>query len=133
MPRRKRNRRIGNPPMVEGFKPFGVPIGRKAPMFILFEEYEAIRLVDYENLNHEEAAQKMEISRPTFSRLYDRARQNVAKAFVEGIPIVFKGGNYSLDHFWYKCRGCYQVVFSEKEEEICPFCSKEQLEKINNG
>ena len=49
MPRRKRNRKIGNPPSVEGFKPFGVPINRKEPIFVLFEEYEAIRLADHEN------------------------------------------------------------------------------------
>ncbi len=132
MPRKKRRRRIENPPMVEGFKPFGVPMSRKPPMFILFEEYEAIRLVDYENLTHMEAAEKMEISRPTFSRIYDQARQNVAKAFVEGNPIIFKGGDYSLDHFWYKCKGCFQVIFSERKENKCPFCSENQLEKINN-
>ena len=119
--------------MVEGFKPFGVPIGKKVPIFILFEEYQAIRLVDYENFTHEEAAVKMEISRSTFSRIYDSARQNVAKAFVEGNPIVFKGGNYTLDHFWYKCQACYQVIFSEKEEVKCAFCSEKQLEKMNNG
>jgi len=33
--------------MMEGFKPFGVPLKKLEPVILLFEEYEALRLLDY--------------------------------------------------------------------------------------
>ena len=59
---------------MEGYKPFGIPRRELDSVTLLFEEYEAIKLADYENLTQEEAALKMNISRPTFTRLYDKAR-----------------------------------------------------------
>ena len=73
MPNRRRHRRIKMPLVMEGFKPFGIPMRELEPVVLLFEEYEAIRLADYENLTQEEAAKKMDISRPTFTRVYDKA------------------------------------------------------------
>jgi len=94
MPNRRRYRRINGPPMMEGYKPFGVPMRELESVVMSLEEYEALRLADYENLTHVEAAKKMNISRPTFTRLYDKARKNVAKAFVEGKAILIRGGTY---------------------------------------
>ena len=47
------------PPLMEGFKPFGIPVRQIEKVILLFEEYEAIRLCDYENLTQEEAAKRM--------------------------------------------------------------------------
>ena len=77
MPNRKRYRRIAIPPTMEGYKPFGIPMRELESVILLFEEFEAIRLADYENLTQEEAAKKMNISRPTFTRLYDKARKSI--------------------------------------------------------
>ena len=63
------------PPPMEGFKPFGIPMRELEPVVLLYEEYESIRLADYENLTQEEAAIKMGISRPTFIRLYEKAQR----------------------------------------------------------
>jgi predicted DNA-binding protein (UPF0251 family)/predicted Fe-Mo cluster-binding NifX family protein len=60
---------------------------------VLFEEYEALRLADYMGLKHDEAAQKMNVSRPTFARIYESVRKKIAKAFVESRPIHFEVGN----------------------------------------
>jgi len=49
-----------------------------------FDEYETIRLLDYEGLMQEEAAERMNVSRPTLTRIYENARKTMAKAFVEG-------------------------------------------------
>jgi predicted DNA-binding protein (UPF0251 family) len=81
---------------MEGFKPFGIPMRELGSVVMLFEEFEAIRLADYENLTQEEAAEKMNISRPTFTRLYDKARKTIAKAFVEGKAIIIQGETSSL-------------------------------------
>jgi predicted DNA-binding protein (UPF0251 family) len=75
MPNSKRYRKVTMPTIMEGFKFFGVPMLELEPVVLLFEEYEAIRLADYENLTQKEAALNMKISRPTFTRLYDKARK----------------------------------------------------------
>jgi len=48
------------------------------------DELEAIRLADYEGLYHEQAAEKMNISRPTFGRILNEARRKLAEVFVAG-------------------------------------------------
>ena len=80
------------PPMMEGFKPFGTPMRKLESVVLFSEEYEALRLSDYENLTQEEAAMRMGISRLTFTRLCDRARKNKAKVFVEGKTILIQRG-----------------------------------------
>ncbi len=60
------------------------------------EEWEAINLADYKDLNHEEAAVLMEISRPTFSRLISSARKAVASALIEGAALKIGGGDFKM-------------------------------------
>ena len=48
------------------------------------DEYEAFKLAAYDRLLQEEGAAKMEISRPTFTRIYNSAIQKIAQAIVEG-------------------------------------------------
>lgn len=54
---------------------------------LLHEEIEAIFLMDYLDLYQEEAAQKMNISRPTFSRIIKNARKKVASALILGVNL----------------------------------------------
>ena len=51
------------------------------------EEYEALRLVDYKDVEQVSAGKKMEISQPTFSRILSSARKKVAEAIVDGKAI----------------------------------------------
>jgi predicted DNA-binding protein (UPF0251 family) len=99
MPNRRRQRRITMLPPMEGFKPFGIPMRELETVILLYEEFEAIRLADYENLIQEEAAERMNISRPTFTRIYDKARKSIAKAFVEGKAIIIQGGTYITEDY----------------------------------
>ena len=108
MPRPKRKRKIFSLPQAEGFKPFGVNINDTEAVKLLFEEYEALKLADYQNLTQEEAAKKMNISRPTFTRIYDKARKTIAKAFVEGKIIIIKGGDIHINNEY----------LSEKENHV---------------
>jgi len=132
MPNRKRNRKITMPPPMEGFKPFGIPMRELEPVILLYEEYEAIRLADYENLTQEEAAKKMNISRPTFTRLYDKARKNIAKAFVEAKAIFIQGGNYVTDDYWYRCYNCHETMISMKPAKHCRKCDSDNIIQLNN-
>lgn len=119
------------PPPMEGYKPFGLPMRELESEFLLFEEFEAIRLADYENLNQEQAAERMNISRPTFTRLYDKARKSIARAFVEGKAIIIRGGTFVTDNYWYRCRDCNETMVSSKPEDHCSTCDSENILPIN--
>ena len=51
------------------------------------DEFEAINFADLKNLSHEEAAEKMEISRATFGRIIKSARKKIAEAMIMGKAI----------------------------------------------
>jgi len=118
---------------MEGFKPFGIPMKDIEPEILLYEEYESIRLTDYNGLNHEEAATRMDISRPTFTRIYDRARKTIARAFVEGKAVFIEGGDYQTDQFWYRCDDCQKLNISMESESQCTYCASNNLRILNNS
>jgi uncharacterized protein len=67
MARPQKDRLIKEPPLFSEFKPAGIP-GRLVEKVILtIDEYEAFRLSDNLAMSQEEAADEMEISRPTFT------------------------------------------------------------------
>ncbi len=115
-----------------GYKPFGVPMRDLESVIISVEEYESLRLADYENLTHEEAAVRMEVSRPTFTRIYDKARKNVAKAFVEGKAILVQGGTYRSHGYWYRCRNCNETMSSDTPKLSCHSCDSDNIERIDD-
>lgn len=97
MPRPKRKRKIFSLPLAEGFKPFGVSFNEAEAVELLYEEYESVKLADYQGLTQEEAAKKMNVSRPTFTRIYEKARKTIAEALVEGKILIIKGGDVAID------------------------------------
>ena len=111
--RPKRTRRISGMPAVSGFVPYGR--GHHGmdgeTIFLLYEEYEALKLLDYEKHTQEEAAGAMGVSRPTLTRIYMRVREKIATAFVEGRKMVVEGGKVELDGNWYECAHC-GAIFS---------------------
>jgi len=66
------------------FKPVGVPLRDLERVIIEHDEYEAFKLAAYDRLLQEEGAERMEISRPTFTRIYNCAVQKIAQALIEG-------------------------------------------------
>jgi uncharacterized protein len=97
MPRPRRFRRIRNKPNITYFKPAGVPIKELEEINVSYVELEAIRLKDYELLDQNECAKKMEISQPTFHRLVLCARQKIADALVNGKAIKIEGGDFKFN------------------------------------
>lgn len=94
MPRRRRRRRVGREPDFSYFAPEG---GSSEDEVILkMEEFEAIRLKDFQGLSQTEAAEKMDVSQPTFHRILVDAREKIADAFVKGKPIRVQGGDYRI-------------------------------------
>ncbi len=56
------------------------------------DEFEAIRLSDFEGLTQEKAAEKMKVSQPTFNRILSSARRKIADALVNGKAIRIQTG-----------------------------------------
>lgn len=133
-PRIKRNRKVLDIPIIKGFRPYGPNLGndKKEPVILLFEEYEALRLCDYDMITHLEASVIMNISRPTYTRIYAAARQKIAKAFVEGRQIRIEGGKVYFDSEWYDCEdcGCY-ANNPDKAMSLdeCPLCGSSKIQK----
>ncbi len=135
-PRPKRHRRMKQPPGFRGFKPFGCPDENNSNISLLFEEYEAIKLADYEGLTQVEAAERMNVSRPTFTRIYESARKKIAKAFFEMGNILIEGGNFDFEENWFLCLSCNTRFMQKKGEEPvkkCPVCKSENIEQIIPG
>ena len=74
MSRPKKARLVEAPPLYTSFKPTGRPRKSLQRIELALDQFEAIRLADYEGLGHEEAAAQMAISRPTFTRPLEGAR-----------------------------------------------------------
>jgi predicted DNA-binding protein (UPF0251 family) len=84
MSRPKKDRCVRCQPNAIYFKPRGIPLIHLDEVGLSLDELEAIRLADHEGLYHEQAAEKMNISRPTFGRILGEARRKLAEVLVEG-------------------------------------------------
>lgn len=104
MARPSRCRRICLEPEYDSFVPCGI---REPEVVILnIDEFEAIRLIDYEKRTHEQCAAQMGISRTTATEIYQRARSKIADCLMNGKALHISGGNYKLcDGSAWKCCG----------------------------
>ena len=87
-------RRVAFLPGVTFFKPAGIPLRFLEEVIVTVEEAEAIRIKDIENLDQEQCAKRMNVSRPTFQRILYSARRKVADALLNGKAIRIEGGNF---------------------------------------
>ena len=87
MGRRRKCRFVADVPEVTVFKPQGVPMSQLYGVAIGLDGFEALRLVDAEGLSQEEAAARMQVSRPTLCRILGEARGQVARALSRGWAI----------------------------------------------
>lgn len=133
MPRRIRLRKVVEPPRFKGYRPFGVNSKSRKSVDLLYEEYEALRLADYDLLKHDEAAGLMGVSRPTFARIYESARRKIALALVEAKEIKTVFGNAIMDKDWYLCSKCNARfnIPNTMDKETCPACNSKQIELLN--
>lgn len=116
MPRPQRCRLVCNEPEYACFEPEGA----KNPEIVVLsvDEYEVIRLVDYEKQNHEQCAAVMDISRTTVTEIYERARFKISDCIVNGKQLVITGGNYRICSGKHKlCCGKPCRKYTEKQEK----------------
>ena len=137
MARPKKLRKITNPPKIKGFTPIRPLAGKEAsPVLLDYDEYEALRLSDYELKSQFESAMEMGVSRPTFARIYESARRKVAKSFTEGLPIIFQGGPVYFNSDWYFCKDCrcwFNHLNRLDPVIICPLCRSSNTEQSDAG
>jgi len=74
-------------PSVTYFKPQGVPMRFLEVVELTAEEAEALRLTNMQDLEQEEASQKMNTSRSTYQRILSSAYKKITEAIIEGKAI----------------------------------------------
>ena len=134
MPRPCKCRKISSPPLMQGFKPFGITSVPVTSVNMSLEEFESFRLVNYQKKSQDEAAVMMQVSRPTFTRIYNRALSHIAVAFAEGRQLLIEGGNFQLENDWYRCRKCCRLIQGKSNHFPCAACecyNDEELVPIN--
>ena len=70
------------------FKPAGIPLREMQEVILSLDEFEAVRLASLEGLYHEQAAIRMNISRPTFGRILQSAYTKIADALTHAKALV---------------------------------------------
>lgn len=120
-------RKVSALPQVTYFKPAGVPLASIDEVNLLVEEAEAVRLKDLKRLEQEQCAREMRISRTTFSRILDSARQKIAEALLNGKGIRIEGGNFEMAVCRFRCTAGHEwevpfEIMVSAPPELCPSC-----------
>ena len=94
MARPQKQRCICSVPKITGFTPQGFAVS--GSVNLTYDEYEVIRLLDHLRMTQEECAERMQISRPTVTRIYNEARRKMADMLVNGKELTIGGGDVTV-------------------------------------
>ena len=126
-------RKVGFFPENYSFTPDIVCPEGESEVILTHDELESIRLSDVLNMEQNDAAQKLGISRGTFQRILNSARKKTADALVYGRKISIAGGSYRLQDCFAVCADCghewnasCDVLFYESQGK-CPDCKSENI------
>lgn len=136
MVRPKKNRIVSLNPDIGYFTPGNIPAADAEVVNLSVEEREALRLSDIMDMSYEEAGQKMGVSRATFGRIIQHARNIVADALINGKAIHIKGGNYTIvsEKTMFICNKCshrWEETRKKRGTERCPACKHEYFQKVS--
>ncbi len=124
-------RRILEEPQIRCFKPDRDDMESIEPIKVTIDEFEAIRLRDYHDIQQKKSADIMGISQSTFHRILSSARKKISKALVDGNMITIVGEDYITNKKRYKCNVCgFEWSSPEKEYDNCPDCQSEDINII---
>ncbi len=93
MPRPRIRRRIRGRPNSSYFKPAGIRMIELEESILTMPEFEAVRLVDLNEVEQEKAGKQMQISQSTLSRILKTGRKKIADAIVNGKAIRIEKGD----------------------------------------
>jgi uncharacterized protein len=129
-------RTVNGPPDHLLFKPAGIPVSRLEEIVLTVDELEALRLGDREGLYQDEAAQLMNVSRQTFGRIIQSARQKTAAALVEGKALRIEGGTVTMiEKRTFQCDGCghsWDEPLGTGRPPSCPQCRAPEIHRSDN-
>ncbi|WP_331275574.1 DUF134 domain-containing protein [Peptostreptococcus equinus] len=113
MPRPIKWRNVCSLPKISTFGPIDLRIGDNNTVNLTIDEYESIRLIDFEGFNQERCAKQMKVARTTVQGIYNNARKKIAKAIIEGKLLFIDGGEYRI------CDGIHEScdLYCEKRED----------------
>jgi predicted DNA-binding protein (UPF0251 family) len=135
MARPRMCRRVGRIPDCVLFKPAGIPTRVLQEITLTVDELESLRLADLEGLYHQEAAQRMGVSRQTFGRIVTEARQKVARVLVQGWVLRIEGGSVDTSASRsVRCLVCqheWRVGAENEPPRGCPECRGNQLDLVH--
>ena len=133
MARPRHCRRVSSMPESNYFKPRGIPLSLLEDVVLTVDEFEAIRLADLEGLYQEQAAEKMNISRPTFGRIVESAHKKVADALVKGKALKIEGGEFKISSVRkFGCDDCqhsWELPYGTGRPEGCPLCKSGNIHR----
>jgi predicted DNA-binding protein (UPF0251 family) len=114
-------------PNVSNFKPQGKAASLETVTLSL-DEFEAIKLADYEGQYQESAARQMNISRQTFGRIIESAHKKIADVLINGKSLTIEGGSIVMDPSQkVTCKKCPKLNGIDLTAEIpakCRLCKK---------
>ena len=137
MPRPPKKRYVKHRPRISKFAPM---IHNKVPnnlnkISLTLDQLEALRLADLEGLSQEEAARMMNVSRQTFGRIVEQAREVVANALINGKSIeIVSDEHIEIIERNLKCIECGHeweqdgILYHDKI--LCPECSSMEVIKM---
>lgn len=130
MPRPNKCRTVISTPEVVSFKPMGNLKRELEEIQLTIDEFEAIRLADYEGMYQEKAATQMNISRQTFGNIINAAHKKIADFLVNGKALQITGGAVEIgaNTLFVSCRNCKrQLKQGVSNNFICPKYSDTEL------
>ena len=135
MPRPKNKRIVYEPPLFTEFKPVGIAGRSLEQVSLSLDEFEAVRLADYNGFSHEEASEEMEISRSTFTRLIEKARKKMADFVMNGKILTIEGGNVHFRNNIIQCLDCGHMFKTKIGMSIieCPSCKSKKVLNLAGG
>jgi len=92
MPRPRCCSKITGRPLCAFYAPGGAPAPPEDIVSLTLDEFEALRLADFEGLYQEDAAGRMRISRATFGRILESAHRKIAGALIKAKPLRIEDG-----------------------------------------
>lgn len=130
MPRPRRRRRICFSPDITYFS----PPSASDEVILTLDEFEALRISDFLDLDQATGASRMNISQPTFNRLLSSARKKIAEALVQGKAIRIQGGNYKLvQSRRFVCLSCgyeWDEPYGTGRPGACPKCGSPAIRRL---
>jgi predicted DNA-binding protein (UPF0251 family) len=123
-------------PSSDRFGPLYADESQVQIVLMTVDEYEAIRLIDLQNLNQEDCAKQMNVARTTVQSIYIDARKKLADCLVNGKILRIEGGNYQLcsgHELTCHCGVCQRYRCEEDTQRNDRETTDNEPETENNG